>query len=256
LYENLEFVDQALESYEELAVLVPEDERFHRAVENLEILRTDPAAKQRWLNSNEIVIEGEEPRDEHPSTCRQASQVWNDAPFEGKIGSEKLERAAALYEESVSAKTDDLHAYADAARIYELLGEYDRAAALWRRGLEVVPGNRTAENNVRRLELLKEIGGTEELIEIGQLYRFNGETDTAVEFFSRAVDADPADFDSWAHLAAGYDEVGRYHEAALAYGRALELQPDGAAARVIQERWGRIESLLGNCMIHSRGESE
>jgi tetratricopeptide (TPR) repeat protein len=255
LYENLEYVDQALETYEELAVLVPEDERFQRAVDNLELLRTDPAAKQRWLNSNEIVIEGEEPADEHPSTCREASQVWNDAPFEGKIGSESLELAAALYEKSIRAKPDDLHAYADAARIYELLGEYGRAASLWRRGLEVVPGNRAAENNVRRLELLAETGGPEELVEIGQLFQFNGETDTAVEFFSRAADADPAGFDSWAHLAAGYDQVGRYHEAALAYERALELQPDGAGARVIQERLGRIESMLGNCKIHIWEES-
>jgi spermidine synthase len=256
MYENLELVDQALETYGELAVLMPEDERFPRAVDNLEILRTDPAAKQRWLNSNEIVIEGEEAADEHPSTCREASQVWNDAPFEGKIGSESLERAAALYEKSIRAQPEDLHAYADAARIYELLGEFGRAASFWRRGLEVVPGNRAAENNVRRLELLAATGGPEELLEIGQLFRFNGETDTAIEFFSRAVETDPTVFDSQAHLAAGYDEIGRYHEAALAYERALDLQPDGAGARVIQERLQRLEDLLGNCKIYGRGERE
>ncbi|MGB5881346.1 MAG: tetratricopeptide repeat protein [Thermoanaerobaculia bacterium] len=70
------------------------------------------------------------------------------------------------------------------------------------------------------------------------------------------METEPTDFDSQAHLAAGYDEIGRYHEAALAYERALELQPDGAGARVIQERLKRLEDLLGNCKIYGRGETE
>jgi len=50
--------------------------------------------------------------------------------------------------------------------------------------------------------------------------------------------------------------VGRRHDAALAYERALELQPDGAGARVIQDRLQQIEGWLGDCKIQSWGVSE
>jgi Flp pilus assembly protein TadD len=113
-----------------------------------------------------------------------------------------------------------------------------------------------AESNVRRLELLADGDDPEELIEIGQLFRANGDNDTAIEFFGRAVETDPESFQTWANLAAGLDEVGRHHPAARAYERALELQPDSAAARVIEDRLQRLSEWLDNCKINGEEKSE
>ena len=86
------------------------------------------------IDSNEIVLSLDGTEDTHPPTCRQAAETWGNAPFEGKVSVADLARAAALYEESIAVQPGDMHAYVDAARIHEALGDYGRAASLWRRG--------------------------------------------------------------------------------------------------------------------------
>jgi spermidine synthase len=116
LYEDLELVDDALETWRRLAVVAPGDVRVAERVSQFEVLARDREARQRWLNSSEIVLSRKGADDGHPAACREAAAAWSDHPFEGSIDRGQLARAAALYEKAVEAKRDHLHAYADAAR--------------------------------------------------------------------------------------------------------------------------------------------
>jgi tetratricopeptide (TPR) repeat protein len=252
LYENLELVDPALETYRRLAALAPGDEQLARKVRDFELLSRDPGVRQRWLNSNEIVLSLGETGDTHPPTCRQAAEAWGNAPFEGTVSATDLARAAALYEESIAAQPEDMHAYVDAARIHEALGDYGRAASLWRRGLTVKTGDRGAEAHARRLELLDRLEGqgTEEpehaegLVEIGALYRQAGETEQAAAFFRRALAIDPDRPTAWLGLAAAYADAGRYPGAVEALERGLEQGPNPAEARVMRSELALLQTRL------------
>ncbi len=59
MYENLEFVDKALETYEVLASLMPGDPRIQEKVAEFRVLASDRAVRQRWLNSNAIILRHE-----------------------------------------------------------------------------------------------------------------------------------------------------------------------------------------------------
>ena len=253
LYENLEFVGPALETYRTLATLLPGDERIVQKVREFEVLARDPSARQRWLNSNEIVLSDGPPvapADGHPETCRQAAEAWADAPFEGRVAAASLARAASLFERSTEAKPDDMHAYVDAARVYEAMGEYGRAAELWRRGLAVRAGDRGAEAHARRLDLLQELedaGGTASaasLAEIGVLHREGGDVERAIEFLRRAVEADPARTATWLDLGAALAAAGRYPESVEALEQGLTREPPPEEAQVMAEQVERLRDLI------------
>lgn len=252
MYENLEFVENALATYRKSAELLPQDRRIQRKVEEFEVLRSDGVARQRWLNSNEIVLASKEMPDGHPDSCSRAARAWSDYPFEGRIDEENLRRAAALYEESIRAKPDDLHAYADAARIREILGEIGEAASLWRQARQRAPESRIAESNNRRLDLLdrmqKESWAGEKraraLMEIATLYRLDGELEAATESLREAVAELPDHSVAWVNLGTVYVEAGMYPEAVAALERALELQPNGEGAEAIKERLEELRPYL------------
>ncbi len=257
MYENLEFVADALATYRTLAELLPQDERIQRKVEEFEILSRDGVARQRWLNSNEIVLASKEVPTGHPDSCSRAAREWSDYPFEGSIERENLRRAAALYEESIVAKPDDLHAYADAARIREILGEIGEAASLWRRAQQRAPESRIAESNSRRLDLLDRMKKEnwvgekrgQALMEIATLYRLNGEIEAAAESLRRAVEELPDHSPAWVNLGASYIDAGMYPEAVAALQRALELQPPGEEARAIQARLEELRRYQGSRQV-------
>jgi tetratricopeptide (TPR) repeat protein len=250
MYENLEFVDEALESYRTLAALVPGDERLADKVEEFETLAADPAARQRWLNANQIRLGPRDGGGGHPGSCRRAVQAWNNSPFQGRIEASALMKAASLYEQSIRARADDMHAYADAARIYEALGGYDRAASLWREGLQVMAGDRGAEDHARRLELLHGLetgagaGDAVTLAEIGVLYRRGGEVEKAIAFFRRALEAEPGLTATWFDLAAACVASGRYPEAIGALDQGLAGTPEPETAGAMAERLGQLRRLV------------
>ena len=249
LEENLELVDGAFETYRALARLSPADGRIARKVEEFEVLARDRAARQRWLNSSEIVLSRKGKDDGHPESCTRASQTWSTVPFEGRIDARDLARAAALFEQAVEAKRDHMHAYADAARIHEALGDYGRAASLWRRGLEVAPGDRGAERERLRLELLARLAGegpaavrdAEALAEAGRLYGASGETEKAMELLRRAVAADPGRAEAWRDLAASCVDAGRYPEAIQALQEALRHSPAPPDVDAMREALDRLK---------------
>jgi tetratricopeptide (TPR) repeat protein len=260
MYENLEFADEALEAYRTLATLVPGDERVASKVQEFETLVGDPAARQRWLNANEIRLGLPDAENDHPESCRRAGQAWGDFPFEGRIETSALTEAASLYVESTRARPDDMHAYVDAARIYEALGQYGRAASLWRRGLKVMAGDRGAEDHTRRLELLQGLedgaagGSATTLAEIGVLYRRGGEVEKAITLFRRALEAEPGLTATWFDLAAACVASGRYPEAIEALDQGLAAGPDPETAGAMAERLRQLRRLVEAAERRREGE--
>ena len=252
LYEDLELTDPALHTYRRLAALRPDDPRVAAKVAQFETLATDRAARQRWLNSNEIVLSEKPPAPGHSESCREAGVAWTAFPFEGHIDAAALVRAAALYAEAVETDPDDMHAYADAARIHEVLGDHARAAALWRRGLDVVPGDQGAADNARRLDLLASLepagAGTDAtadaLHEVARLYAAGGEIEKAIEFFRRALRVHPAPARTWMDLAAALADEGRYPEAIEALEKGLARQPVPEEEGAIRLRLSRLRALV------------
>jgi tetratricopeptide (TPR) repeat protein len=145
-----------------------------------------------------------------------------------------------------------MHAYVDAARIHEVLGDYGRAASLWRRGLTVRTGDRGAEAHARRLELLDGLDraaaqGPEDagaLLEIGALHRQGGEPEKAGASFQRAVAADPARAAAWLGLAGAYADAGRYRDAVDALERGLEQRPSPDEARAMRHELALLQARL------------
>lgn len=248
LHEDLEFVDEALETYRRLAAALPGDPRVAARVDQFEVLARDRGARQRWLNGNEIVLSTPGGDGGHPEACRRATEAWSTYPPEGRIGARDLERAAALYEAAVDERRDHMHAYADAARIHEALGHPDRAAALWRRGLAVAPGDAGAENEARRLELLAGVGRGDEtadtLAEIGHRYRVSGEVERAIAFLERAAKAGPDRAATWVDLAGACVDAGRYPEAVSALERAVATA--GPEATALRDRLRRLKQAVGD----------
>jgi spermidine synthase len=263
MYENLEFVDRALATYETLATLSPGDERIENKLEEFRLLQTDREARQRWLNSNEIILRMDGTQDRHLESCGAARRAWNDHDFDGRVETGKLREAAALYEESIAAKRDDLHAYEDLATIYELLGEYALAASTWRRGLEVSGRNVGAEAAVKRLELLATLrnGGldarqeAEALEEIGTIHHFGGEFERALQYFDQAAERTPDDVDLWLSVAASHVGAGEYDDAIGAYERALALETDSSRAATITRKVGELRALMIDTPATDRARS-
>jgi tetratricopeptide (TPR) repeat protein len=252
MYENLEFVDRALETYETLAAMRPDDAQVRQKLEEFRVLQDDRTARQRWLNSNEVVFHQNGGGDGHQETCYAASRAWNDYDFDGTIEPAKLREAAALYEQSLAAQRDDMHAYQDLALVYEILADYGRAASTWRRGLAVSPDNPAAEVAVKRLELLETLhkGGLDPEREsgifedIGGLHLMAGEFERALEYFQRATGKTYADVEILLGMASAFTGAGQYDRAVGAYERALALGPESDRAATINRRLATVRDLM------------
>jgi len=235
LYERIELTDQALEAYERAQALSPGDSRVAGKLVELAALRGNETASQQWLNRRVERFYGEPAKkaDDHPESCRLAAQAWDEFEFDDVVDRGNLEKAASLFEESIAVMKDDIHAYRDAATIYEDLGDHRRAASLWRRLSEVSPDGQTAEVNARRLELLAAVNDdgmqdgekADALSEIGALYRINGDVERAIVFAERSLSTDPRRSRVWLNLAESLVDAGRYEDALEASERALEMEP-------------------------------
>jgi len=250
-YEDLEFIDRALATYEKLATLRPEDERIRAKVDDFRLLSRDRSARQRWLNSVEIIFHQDDRPTGHPPSCAAAADAWNDYDRNGRIGTDQLEQAAALFEESIDAKQDDMHAYMEAATIYEVLGHYPRALSVWHRGLELAPGNPTATSAIRRIELLAALDEgnldpareARTLDELGKLLMLGGKFERALPYLEQALEITPDDAALWASVGGGREGAADFDGAIEAFERALELESDDLRIATIKRRLDRIRAM-------------
>ena len=231
LYESIELLDKARECYEQLVKASPDDENLQGKLKRLQAIQSDEQARENWIA--ERITTRKEPT-VHPPGCDRAARLWGKFDFEGKISRQNLKEAAAEFEKVIEIDKKHMHAYADAAAIYEYLQQYGKAADLWRQGLRVAPGNQMAANNVGRLMLLEELHyrnppaqrRVDLYNEIGVLYWKNRDIDRAIQYFKKAIKEQPSHAMAWANLGANYIEVGKYREALQVIEYALKLNPN------------------------------
>ena len=251
LYESIQLESKALECYEQVARILPDDQQVRVKIEEMKALANDPQVKANWMEEQ---IKNRKVPSNHPAGCDRAAEKWSKFDFEGKISEKSLKEAAAEFEKVIEADDKHMHAYADAATIYELLKQYGKAADLWEQGLKVAPGNELAENNVNRLRRLEELNYKnppsykipELLNEIGVFYWKNGQIEMAIHYFNQVLKVKPDHVMAWANLGANYSEAGKYPEAIQAITRALELDPNISYKSQMLERLEWLKQMVNN----------
>ena len=252
MYEELELLDRALAAFEKLVEIDPGDMQIQMKRNELLVLTQNPVARQRWRNSREFVPRSADEQDGHLKTCTNALRTWNRHDFDGKIEAARLRQAASLYEDSIAAKADDMHAYADLATLYELLGDYERAASTWRRAVEASQRGVATDAAIKRLELLAGLqeGGmdarreSDALEEIGAILHFGGEFERALDYFRQAAERTPDDGELWQRTAGSHVGAGDYDSAIAAYEQALALTQDPARVAQIRKRLTEVRALM------------
>lgn len=74
-------------------------------------------------------------------------------------------------------------------------------------------------------------------LEFGTKVAMKGSWNEAVYRFERATKLDPSLSHAWNNLAVAMENLGRFDEAAAAYGKALELSPDDTRIKENHERF-------------------
>ncbi|NIM12522.1 MAG: tetratricopeptide repeat protein [Candidatus Aminicenantes bacterium] len=253
VYENLELVEESLAIYREMEKLLPEDAGIKEKIKQLTLVQTHPGARREWIFAKIPGKEPKKPDTGHPEGCDRAMDKWDDFESDGKIRPQNLLAAALEFEKVIDANKTHMHAYSDAAIIYEAMGEYRKAASLWERGLQVSPGNQRAVDNINRLGFLNELKWNRNLpryrkIEIynniGVFHWKNREFDRAIQYFKKALDLNPQHVHSLANLGANYIETGKYIEALTVLELALKLNPNFAYAGPMKSRLQWLRSVV------------
>ena len=252
------FVVEAAALYTRLAAMRPGDEaietkraRLTRFAEDRDLFWAQKNTRLIALSEGAPEAEAEAPQ--HPPTCDRALAVWQDFDEAGMIRPEQLREAAKLYEQSVAAKPDDLHAWADAAELYEGLGEFEKAASLWEGILRIEPDRSIAREQARRLRSLDEIArggvtGKDQarlLWQAGRQFAVVQRPERAREYLQQALTADPEHAEAWQDLARVDYAAGRYREALQAAERALLLEPGLREAKVVRDSLSAMDLSRG-----------
>jgi tetratricopeptide (TPR) repeat protein len=214
------------------------------------MLNQDRAQRQQWFNSIQLNFDQDDQPTDHPPSCAEAAKTWNDYDRGGRIGPDRLRQAAELYEDSIAAKSDDMHAYMEAGTIYEALGDYPRALSIWQRGLDLAPGNPTATAAIRRIELLAVLdqGSSDPaseartLDELGKVLMLGGEFERALPYLERALEITPDDPALWASVGGALDGAADFAGAVEAFERAIELERDDLRLTTLKRRLEQIRA--------------
>jgi spermidine synthase len=249
LYENLELPDRALEICRKLDPIFPKDTRLKQKIKELAMIQTNETVRQQIM-SDKLFLR--EPQKTHPELCYEAIELWESFDFDGKISTKNLRAAARRYEKVIEIDNKHMHAYSDAAIIYEALGQYSKAASLWRQGLGVSANNPMAANNIKRLTLLERLKTrnpyANEKMEIynqlGVLNWLNRDFDVAIGYFKKVLEINPQHAQALANLGANSLEVGKYEDALQYLERALQLKPDMQYADTIKKRLKWLRTVL------------
>lgn len=241
------FVDDAAKMFNLLAKIKADDQMITAVNQQYDYIRTDTTGYRNWYNTQFVPTFTEDEMTSettgHPPTCDQALALWNDMDPEGSADTAILRQAAKLYEESFAAKPDDLHAYVDAALLYEFIGDYDRAIYLWEQAYNV----RTEQafmvnaNRIKALAELNRVSISDDkkvtvLNDLGNIYLQINEPEQAIAFLKQAVALAPKQTFSWLALSKASLKAGMYSEAVTAADKALSLEPNLIEAKLIQDQ--------------------
>jgi tetratricopeptide (TPR) repeat protein len=251
-YERLELVDDAAAAYRRASEAMPGDPALEEAALRAGYLQQNPLQLQAWLHERHSANLATDTSAEHPETCTEAMEVWGRHDFLDSVSHEQLVEAAALFERSVRTDPNHLHAYLDAAMLYELAQDYDRALGVWRRASKIGGGPPQAAENIRRLELLSELQWgrlqgeqiTQALGELGSLCQALGRTAAAIEAYEGALLNNPSNTELRFRLATVYAAAGRYPRAEEALVLASAGNPDGELGDAVRDGLTRVREIL------------
>ncbi|MCU0287262.1 MAG: fused MFS/spermidine synthase [Acidobacteria bacterium] len=249
VYDGLELPEKAVDVLEKLSAIVPEDPGIKQKLAQLKTTLTDPAAKAKWLEEK---LKVPKENKDHPKKCEDAMNKWASYDFDGKISNENLRKAAAMFEEVIASNKEHMHAYSDAAAIYEALGDYKRAASLWEMGLKIAPNNEKAVININRLTMLDKFKTQnlpiaeqlETFNNIGFLFWGNKDFEIAEMYFKKLLDIDSQQPMVWANLGAAYNDSGKYKEAVQVMEKVLAMRPDFQYREQILSRLNVLRPLV------------
>ena len=249
VYEGLELREKAVEFYKKLAAVLPEDPGLRQKISNLEASFTDPAFNAQWLESKLTIPKKIQ---DHPEKCELARKKWTTYAPDGKVSVENLKEAASLFEEVIASNKEHMHAYSDAAIIYEALGQYNKAASLWEKGLNVAPNNEKAVVNINRLNMLDKFKGQnltlqqqmETFNNIGFLYWTCKEFEIAETYFKKLLELDSQQPMVLANLGAAYNECGKYKEAIKVLEQVIAMKPNIEYRKQIDERLKSLHAIV------------
>ncbi|HEY3296552.1 MAG TPA: fused MFS/spermidine synthase [bacterium] len=245
--ENHELVSEAAELYQKLAAIKPDYQPVSEKNTQFALLSHDPSQLRKWENGrieiSEAVEESKREASEHPPTCDQALAMWNDADPDGSADPAKLRKAAELYERSARIKPSDLHAYIDAATIYEALNDLDHAAELWEQAAKVRTDMDFIPRQAARLRAMSGLAGQTRpsperavlLRNVAAYYRSVDEPERALDYLHESLRIVPGEAEAWADLAETATEAGLYREALDAAEKALSMQPTMRRAATVRD---------------------
>ncbi|MEW6363345.1 MAG: fused MFS/spermidine synthase [Acidobacteriota bacterium] len=246
-----DFLRPAVDIYKEVLQRQPDRQDLADKIRFLESMERDPQARLAWMEEK---IKPAEQSDQHPEGCLRAFKAWNDFPFGGTIAASQLREAAREFDQVTGENPQHMHAYSDAAQIYEYLGEYRLAAERWRQGLAASPGNRLANIQAQRLDVLaagappnstgSQAAGWYN--QAGVSYWQAGEPEEAVVYLKKALALDPGNAEVLANLGANYIETGQFREAVRCLEDALRASPDLQYAPRIQQSLEWLRSVVGS----------
>ncbi|MHC4201242.1 MAG: fused MFS/spermidine synthase, partial [Planctomycetota bacterium] len=222
IYETADLVEKALDAYRKLSMQLPGNRDVAARIERLaDAVRTDEGWR-RWVAAKHPARD-DRARKRDDAGYQRAIKTWNEYEVEGRISEETLRRAAKDMAAIVAAGTEDPHVCEDAAVLHEILGRYDDAASFWRECRKLSPAGRDARNDragnhIERLELLARLrdapppkherAGIHN--QIGTLYWKNGEVETAIRSFEKALEEDPSHAIALANIGMCCIATGRY----------------------------------------------
>lgn len=171
------------------------------------------------------------------------------------------DQAIAKLEEVVAADRERIQAYRDMADCYDKLKSPDKAAASYRRAVEVFPEDKSLLSllgyaELRADELDNALGTYNRMAELdsldydanvhlGFIYQKNGELDKAVRYYKRALVSNPEDVPTMGSIAKIYTDQGKLDKAIEMYITAVQAAPD-------QKQKTNLQSKLGAAYISSK----
>jgi tetratricopeptide (TPR) repeat protein len=218
--------DDAIAALEQALALDPGADRLHYPLAMAYRGRGDPERARAYMaRQGEVDVAVRDPLLAEMSALTRSAQIYLEAGYAAARAGRDRE-AVAQFEKAVAFNPDDAAARLGLGQGLVLVGDYAGAEAAFDRVVELAP-----EDPVARYRR-------------GSLYAMTGRDELAAADLERAVAADPDNLQAGLRLADALMRLGRYSDAAAAYGG---LSPPVEAEALILYRHGLALLAADDC---------